>query len=358
MNRQTSEKLIREYVKQVLDEQTSPKKLNEYIFDDSGGSGGYIGSGSDLYSTFIQPFVDVAGTVVGKTKEVMRRGMTVLNVAFEALMTSLVPFLTDSYDEIFAQEKADLQKIQGEYQKYYDSTNKALDSSVKTLAFLAFPGAALTGKFVKDSPDIARGILSVATGGVSDKYLSGGGGKTTSSKSKGPSSVFDSYARAYDKLLQEAEDSTTLADKIGSKKFIDAILSKSPAIQSAAKQAQQIYKKNLGERIKPVLEILAAKNIEELGKILGKQIKSPDFNELDPDKKLSEKDREMKFLESVRKTSISAAIKQLKDYVAPVRSEFGNDHPFVKGYDNVIAAIESGDAKRLEQVKKQLGLSQ
>lgn len=358
-HQKNSEELIKKYIAEVLKD--SKKPIVEYISMDDSGMGGAYGSQSDLFNTFIKPFTDVVGTVVGKTKEVARRGMTVLNVAFETLMTTLVPFLTDSYDEIFAKEKADLQAIRSEYQPYYDSTAKALGGSdVKMLAFMAFPGAALTGKFVKDAPKAAKGILSVASGGITDKYLggrSGGGGSK-----KGPGDVFDSYVRAYNQLLSEDEKKTdsedsSLAAKIGSKKFIDAVMDKSPTFKAAEKEARQLHMQTLGERIKPIFEILDAESIEDLGKALKKPLKQPDLKDVDPQQKLSAQEAEKKFLEGAKQTAIKAALEAIKTYVQPARLAFGDDHPFVKSYDDVLSAIESGKPELLDQVKKQIGTS-
>lgn len=351
MNRKATKKLIKEYVSEILREYDDGS-----MGIDTGGMGAVYGSGGDLFNAFIKPFTDVIGTVAGKTKEVMRRGLTVLNVAFETLMTTLVPFLTDSYDEIFASEKADLQKIRSEYKQYYDSTAAALGSGdAKMLAFISFPGAALTGKFIKDAPGAVKGILSVASGGLTDKYL--GSSAPSSSGKKSPSDIFDSYARSYASLLKEAEEEPTLADKVGSKKFVDAVIKKSPVVQAAAREAQQIYRSTLAQRIEPVKAILMAKNIEELGEVLGQKIEEPNFDALDPEQKMSAQQKEKAFLDGVRETSIKAALKEIQEYVAPVRQAFGNDHPFVRDYDEVIAAIQSGNANKLEQIKKQLGLS-
>jgi hypothetical protein len=351
-NSRSIKKLIREYTLETLKEYDD----GGYVGDFSMYSGGVgYGSGGDLYKVFIQPFADVVGTVAGKTKEIMRSGLTVLNVAFEGLMTTLVPWLTDSYDEIFQKEKADLQAIENEYRQYYDATAAALGTDAKMLAFFAFPGPVLAGKFVSTAPKAAKSILSIATGGLTDKYL---GGDSDSKASKSPSSIFDSYAPAYVNLLREKTDETedSLSNKIGSKKFIDAVIARSPTIKGIEKTSQQIFQKTLGERIKPILEILAVDNVDDLAKILGKKIQKPDFKKLDPEQKLSTQEAEKKFLEGVKKTSIQAAVKEIRQYVDPARKAFGNDHPFVQSYDSVLSAIESGDDKKLESIKKQLGL--
>lgn len=361
-HQKNSEELIKKYIAEVLKD--SKKPIVEYIAMDDSGMGGAYGSQSDLFNTFIKPFTDVVGTVVGKTKEVARRGMTLLNVAFETLMTTLVPFLTDSYDEIFAKEKTDLAKIRSEYQPYYDATAKALGGTdAKMLAFMAFPGAALTGKFVKDAPKAAKGILSVASGGITDKYLGGSGATSGGGGKKGPGDIFDSYVRAYNQLLSEDEkkedsEDSSLAAKIGSKKFIDAVMDKSPTFKAAEKEARQLHMQMLGERIKPIFDILDAESIEDLGKVLKKPLQQPDLKGVDPQQKLSAQEAEKKFLEGAKKTAIKAALDAIKKYVQPARLAFGDDHPFVKSYDDVLSAIESGKPELLDQIKKQTGISQ
>lgn len=347
-----SNRLIREYVSAVL----KNSRIVESGDMDYTGEMGAWGTGSDLFQAFIQPFIDVVGTVVGRTKETMRRALTVLHVAFEGLVTSVVPFLTDSYDEIFAKEKQDLAEIRSQYQGYYDATSKALNSSdVKLLAFMAFPGAALTGKFVSTAPRAAKTILSVATGGMSDEWLGGSSGKKS-----GPSDVFDSYIRAYNNLLLEAGKENfenSLASKIKSRKLIDAAIARSPSMQESSRLAIELHTKTLGERIKLVLDIYDAQSLEELGKMIGKPVTEPDMKEIDPEQKLSAQETKNKFLEAAKSASQKAAIETLKKYIAPVRQAFGEDHPFVSDYDTIIAAFESGDVGRIEQVKKQLSSS-
>jgi len=322
-----------------------------------------------LYNTFVKPFTDVIGTAVGRTKELARRGMTLLNVAFEALMTTLIPFLTDSYDEIFAKEKADLSKIRSEYQSYYDETSRVLGSGdAKMLAFLAFPGPALTSKFVTTAPKAAAGILSVATGGLSDEYLGSsaelGRSSSSSEKSskKSPSYMFNSYARAYGKLLSEAENKTSdssLETKIKSKKFIDTIIDRSPAIKSVEKAALDLHRRTMAERLKPVIDIFAAKNLQDLGKAINSPIKTDDLDleKIDPKSKMTAREAERKFIEASQETSKQAALEALEKYIAPARKAFGDDHPFVKDYDDAITAIKSGRPEQIEQLKNRIGIS-
>lgn len=341
-------KLLKKYVSEIL-------KENEFGTDAFGGldyspgfGTGYGGvgdiSGGALYKTFIQPFVDVIGVAVGKTKELARRAITVVQVAFETVMTTLIPFLTDSYDEIFAKESQDIQKIKNEYSAYYQASENALKGQGLALALIAFPGPTLLSKFVTNAPGAAKSVLSVATGGLSDEYLGGGGG---GGSKKGPSSIFDSYARSYSELLSEAGDATakkkskeeTLADKIGRKKFVAAMIDRSPVMSAASRDAQEIYKNTLNSALEEATQVLKAKSIADIEKATGEPLEGAD--EL---KKLTGAERqkaEQELLRTVKKSIKKLYITKLETQVKPVSAAFGEDHPYVAGYREVIRKISA-----------------
>ena len=135
-------------------------------------------------------------------------------------------------------------------------------------------------------------------------------------------------------------------------------MEKSPTMRSAEKEAKQLHQKMIGERIKPILAILDADSLEDLSKVLKKPLEKPDMKELDPEQKMSAQEAEKKTLESMKKTAIAAAMKEIEEYIAPVRKDFGDDFPFVQDYTKVLDAIKGGDPKVLQQLKKQLGLTQ
>jgi hypothetical protein len=299
------------------------------------GGGPFYSQGS-LKKIFVQPFANAIGVATGKVKEMARRAIGLIQVAFEAVVTTIVPFLTDSYDEIFEKQEQDLEKIKGEYSSYYREVDEALRGDLAPFAFLAFPGAALAGKFVEDAPDAAKKILSVATGGLSDDYLSGKRSK------KSPGNLFNSYARSYAKLLREAEEGgekeQTLADKIGSKKFIEEMLDGSPTMRSASKEIREIYRSSLKKVYDEAAGVLGAKKIEDIEKATGKKIpKADEIKKLKPEERKRGEEELMKVTKQALKKYYK---KRLEDDVAPVAEIFGEDFPFVQDYKKVIDAIE------------------
>lgn len=335
--------LLREYVSKILNENEYDGGGGDYGYDGGGGVGGY-GSGEGLYKIFVQPFADVIGVVAGKTKELARRSITVLQVAFETIMTTLIPVLTDSYDEIFAAEATAIDKIKSEYSSYYQASDHALNSGLASLALIAFPGAALTGKFVENSPKAVKNILSIATGGLSDKYLGEGRnlGKSSIRVPKG-SGVFDSYARSYAKLLSEDKSKEkkkqTLSDKLGSKKFIDKLLNRSPLVGAAAREAQEVYKKTLHDAFEEAKSVLLAKNIEDIEKTIGKKLNSDDaLKKLDSSEKQKSKEQ---LLKTIKDSARKIYVTRLEAQVAPVIKIFGENFPFVVDYLKTINKIKS-----------------
>ena len=332
---QKSKAVLKEYISRTIAEDYDTSG-----WYDSSGLGGTASKG-DLYSTFIKPFTDVIHVAAGKTKELVRRGITLLQVAFETVMTTLIPFLTDSYDEIFEKEQSDILKIRAEYKQYTDETWRILGSSdVVALAFMAFPGAALTGKFAQEAPDAAASLLSVATGGYSDEYL--GGLKKRSGKSDGPrgSGIFDSYARSYSKILFEAEkdEKPTLADRFGGKKFVTSLVSRSPAMSDMAKQAQEIHRNTLASLYGEAQSVLSASSLDELEKLIGRKVEGvEDLKKLPPQEKAkAEKD----LLDKVKESSKKFFIESIKKRIIPIEEKFGSSHPFVIDHLEVIAKIQ------------------
>lgn len=343
----SEEAILRAHVRRVIKEE-----IGDDIgfgaagsYEASGGLGGgpYYQQGS-LAKIFIKPFTDVIGVATGKVKEMAAHAVTVVRVAFETVMTTLLPFLTDSYKEIFDEHEKNLSSIKSEYSAYYKASDEAFrNSGLTPLAFMAFPGAALTGKAIEDGPDAVRNILSVATGGLTDKYLGKGGG------GKSPSSVFDSYARAYDRVLNEAgkdgkgddkeKEKATLADKMGSKKFIEAILNKSPTMRSASKELQEAFKDVLKEAYEQAESVLHAKSLEDMQKAIGRPLKGmEELKKLKPEER---KRGEEELLKTTRKSLKKFYTLRLEKDIEPVAQVFGDEFPLVKLYREVVKKIEA-----------------
>lgn len=363
------EALLREYVKTVLNE------------DDAGGNPAYggggdiglgagspygvsFGSGQDLIDSFITPFVDVFKTAVGKTKEITRKASTVLWVALQTVLTTLIPIYGYNYSDVFDKEKQDIEKIRSKYKDVYDRTDKALASSdAGMLAFMANPAVVLGAKFAAvatpKAAEEAKDLLSAATGGFSDsaidsvasaykkagRWAVGDAGEIAPSKGPGkktPSAMFGE-AQLHEKAGKKSP--MTLSKVVRSKKFLNHVFA-SPEAQAMQKQAQAIYKRTLKEVYDQAEELLkSTKTVEGLEKAAKGKIKGDMKSKVDEVKKLppeEKKKAEEMLVKGVKKAMKEFYVKNLTDHVKKVMDAgIPADAQYVKDYKSVIQKIQS-----------------
>jgi hypothetical protein len=169
-----------------MDEREFRKYVRQLLTEDDGGGGGdggYGGFGGDwgmmggmggmymmgstqgLYDSFVKPFVEVIQTASGATKEVMRRVGTLTAVALEAVITTFVPVVRDSYDEIFENERRDIDALREKYKAVYASNMEMFShADMNVLAFAIDPTKYLTGAFLRKAPKAAMKAMEIASG--------------------------------------------------------------------------------------------------------------------------------------------------------------------------------------------------
>jgi hypothetical protein len=157
---------LRSFIREAIIFEDSDYGMDPY----SGGGGGGGGGDGSMFKLFVEPFLDVGKTVMGQSKELMVKFKSFAHVAFEAVVSSMIPFLSADYKKIFEKEKSDIQSIRSQYQSVYDRTNKAFkDSDLGITAALAFPEALFTAKFLKGAPSVVGEISSSLLGGRVNK---------------------------------------------------------------------------------------------------------------------------------------------------------------------------------------------
>jgi len=364
MKTSQSQKILREYVKQIL------------VEDDYGGMmdaaagmspyGVHYASSDALYKTFIKPFVDVVQVTAGKTKEISRSIQTVATVAFETIATTLLPFLTDDYKDIFEKEKADLDKIQSEYGEVYAATWDALkDNDAALTAFFCCPGAVLTSVVARTAPKATMKMLSVISGGSLDGFLakvknSFDSSFGTNSKSSSKKSGFSTNAnhgssvdhggyynmggtggmgenRLYEDDDKKKKPKQKLEDVLTNKKVIAKALA-SPEAQRMQKAAREMVQKTLQTVYARAEAVSSAKSIEDLQKKIGKPLKG-----MDKLKKVDQKERqaaEAQVLGNLKKSMKEFYAKSLESQVKDaIKAGIPKDSDYVKDYAKVIQKI-------------------
>lgn len=170
--------LLRQYIRESL-------LLTEDEFsgvDASGFSTIGIGMGygpmyadpGPMVKTFITPFTDFFDTVVATAKEISVDAKVLLQVAFKVAISTIIPIIGQRYDKIFDERDKKIKEIRDQYRDVFERTDQALGAGdAKLIMFMANPAAFLAGAAALKAPAATKGLLSIATGGISDTALDG-----------------------------------------------------------------------------------------------------------------------------------------------------------------------------------------
>jgi len=360
----SSERLLREYVREVLREDDTGAVWGDLHSHDMmmHPYGAHFGSGSDLFKIFVKPFVDVFDTAMGKTKELSVRVQTLARVAFETIATTLVPIFSDSYKQIFANEKKHIDKIRQEYKEVYQSNWDAFrDNDAFWTAFCYAPWAIVTVKLIKHSPKAAGRMLSTLTGGKHDKVLSrllgdwnaaGMGPKTGLNYNggwrDGHGHMHGGYETMgiggfYEGTLHEDEGDEGRLDKaaraLTSDRFLSA-LRESPIVKGMEHEAQAAVKGALSQVYKEARAVAQAKTLHDLQQRSGKQLKG-----LDKLRQVPEAERqkvEAQLLVTLRQAMKNFYCKSLESQLeSAMKAGVPESSPYVRDYKSVIAKIKT-----------------
>lgn len=295
--------------------------------------GAHYADGDALYKVFIKPFVDVVGVAAGKTKELSQRAITTAKVAFETIMTTLLPALTDDYGKIFAEERQELQRIRQEYSQVYSTVWEAFgDSDIMIAAFMYRPDLFLTVEFAKKAPKVAAKLLSILSGGSLDRLLSG--------IFKGGVSEVRA-ARGHVLLEDDDKRTTRLASAImrmASNDQVRGALRQSSEVAKLSKVGQELVRKTLKEAYERAAKVMSAKSIKDLERIAGKQIAGSEKLDSAP---LQERQAiEKAVLLAAKKSMKAFYVKALQAQVnSALESGVADDHPYVKDHLRIIQKI-------------------
>lgn len=337
--------LLRECIQEMLQEDFGGDYGGTGL-DPMGGApyGMHFASQDQMYQIFVKPFADVVGVAAGKTKELSQKGQTLLKVAFESIATTLVPILKDSYGEIFAHEKEEIDKIRSEYSDVYNATWDAFkEMDVLIAAFMYRPDLFMTVQFARKAPKAAAKLLSVLSGGTLDKVLTGilkggGEGKKTD-HSEGPGMPIESAL--HEKGDEQKPDSKVdkLAALMKNDKVRD-VLANSPKVQQMSQKGQQLVQGTLKQVFEQVQAVLTAKSLQDVQQKLGKKL--PGLDKLQQVPQQERQKAEVDLLKGIKGGMKEFYVKQLEGQVkAAVDAGVPQDHPYVKDYQGVISKIKS-----------------
>jgi len=346
--RRKDEMLLREYVRVLLAEDEAGGNPafgpgGDLVPGMIGPYGISFGDKNQLLKTFIGPFLDVANTAIGKTKELSVRAKNLVKVSLAAIATTLIPQLQVNYKSWFDQEEKEVERIKSEYREVYAKTDEALRSNdAAFLAFMAYPGPVLGTKLALMTPAAAKETLSVMTGGVSDTVGSYARG--------GAKELIDMlFATGTKKPTRFREaDNDDEKDVIVNKKILSKVLSVEPA-KEMQERAQEIYKSTLKQVLEDAQEILEkTKTVDDIEKFLKKSkkpIEQKTKEAIETIKKTTGQERqnsEMTLIDNLQKSFKEYYVTNLKNHLKGViDAGIPKNHPYVQDYESVISKINS-----------------
>lgn len=337
-----TERLLREYVRMLCEDEG----YGDLASFDVGSNpyGVHFGSGDELYNVFVKPFADVVGVAAGKTKEASQKALTLGKVAFEAVATTLVPVLRDSYSEIFAKEKEEVEKIKGEYSDVYQRTWDAFKTNdAVCVAFMYSPTAFLTEKFAEKSPKVAARLLSVLTGGELDGWLKkvahrfgwdskGGGGSST------PHHHENVPGTPMEGVLREDEGQQPSVGAVLSNKKVRAKLEGSDVVRRLEQDGKQVVRATLKKVYEQAAAVAHAKDLNDLQRKTGAKLKLDKLQQVPQGERQK---AEQALLAGVKKAMSAFYVQNLQGQVdAAKKAGVPDAHPYVKDYESVINHIK------------------
>lgn len=360
MGDKRAERLIREYVSIVLKEDDGYGDIMSAAADNPMGM--MFVSPDQLYNIFMQPFVNATKHMAGKTKELSLSAQTALKTAFQAVATSILPWLEDEYADITAQHKQQMDKIKSEYAQYYQATWDAYkNDDVMVAAFMYRPDLFVTAALAKKAPKAVAKVLSVLSGGKlddvlkrllgsKDKKKKGKHGKKLGDMSwddlfgddgglkyaTGPGWTAESVVK---EDSSEGEEQSPLVKLVNNKK-VRALLKTSDKAQKMSAQAKGVTQSMLKDIFSQAQSVMNSKDLTDLQNKLGKKV--PGTEKLASVPQQERQKLEQVLMSSVKQGIKAYYVKQLQAHAKhAVSAGVPEDHPYVKDFLNVASKINN-----------------
>lgn len=372
------EEVIRHAVRKILKEEGEGWGLMDFG-DIGGGMGGPNWITNDhlkqIGSAFAAPFQELFAGIERGVVHVK----TLVKVALETVITSIIPFLNSDYKEIFEARDREIEQVNSKYAEVHKATIDVFKhKDFVFTAFLMAPAAFITTGALYKSPKAVVGFLRAVGGDYLTDVLKGFTGWFKEKKSHtmgvlgGRGGMYDSVDRTVGEILKEEPDRQTVVDQfkgdvqkklrelMDTKEVKDAL--RSEKVQAMQKDASGVLLGNLEEVFKHCQKALTkAASFQELDKMSGGKVgqqvkqaskeatiapKKDQKNEADaPSQQPGKVDTAQ--IEATLTEAARANVKQF--YVAKLEEQLKkeieegvpSDHPYVEAAKKVIQRIKA-----------------
>jgi hypothetical protein len=340
-----------------------------------------FGSQEDFYNIFVKPFTDVWDIGKAGVKKISASTQALLRVAFEAISTSLLPWLADDYKDIFQDEEKAMAEIKNEYSDVYRDVYAAYSNEdFLTCAFMYSPQAFITAKAVKKAPGAVANMLDILSGGtlkrVTDKVRETygdffedheksspyAGPKPYKNKKKG-SAKTTAHGSAWmtgeapegmwgggmgegviheEKEEEEKKARPSLEKVLTDPKILD-VVSKSLKTKKMEELGHKIVDGMLAKVLQRAQAVTSVKSLKELETKFGKKL--TDQKSLKQLEELPESERqqaELALLKNFRAQAINFYVQALQQQLSKaLKAGTPSESPFVSAYKTVISKIKA-----------------
>lgn len=362
MTNRRAEEIVRQHIRKILREEGDGGFGGDYGWGGlstglGGGWGMGYGIGKDL-GKFLDPFVDVFKIATGATKELTRRALTIVSVAGEAILTTLIPWLADDYGKIFAKEREDVQKIRDSYREAMNSVWEAFkyDDFLVT-AFMYAPAEMLASTAARYAPEVTGKALSVLSGGtldgvldkIFDKYAKGPEWKTYKRFATGVADIGASRTAsllgAFEGVVREKKDvdnkKQSLESVLSNKKLI-AAAGRGQVARKMSAATHEIVDNALKQAQEQAAAALAAQNLADIEKMTGKKLPEKFTTALKKAQPQERQKIEQSVLAGLKKSMKAFYIKGIKDQVQRmIDAGVPSSHSLVRAYEKTASAMNA-----------------
>lgn len=254
-----------------------------------------FGSGKDLLDTFVTPFTDAFKTALSKSKEVTRKGGTLIWNGVQTALSTLIPVYGYRYKKIFENEQAAIEKIRNENKEVMSRINDSFKGDGAVLAFMSNPGLAIAAISAHKSPKVAKEVASILTGGESDDIL---------------------------KKYFGVKENKQVNENLGGD-FVREF-NATPAAKKIQNVAKTLYEKSLKQVYNEFSKVNRSNSLEDVARNAGKQIDIKTDNQRANNIVLSQvkkatQDFYVKNLEAMVKSAEEGGADQNSDYIIDVK---------------------------------------
>ena len=350
MTERKVEQILRSHIRRIIKEEGGDFGGGGYDIGWGNIGGGGMGGGGiwgygigDNLGKFLEPFTDVLKTAIGKTKELSIKAQTLAAVAWEGLATTIVPWLSSDYSDIFRREKQEINRLKQEYGDVYKRTWDAFkNEDFLITAFFYDPASMLATVGITQAPTATKELLSILSGGRLDDLLGRIMDKFGNKSAPGGPGEYNRHMK-YEGIIHEQQDDAgeSLEKVLANPKLIDAACSSQYA-QKMMSDGRTVVNGVLKDAVDHVMTVFKAHSVQDIEREMGKKLPEKIATSLAKMQPAERQKSEAIVIKQLQKLTKESVVNDLSKQVkVATKSGVPNNSPFIQAYMKTISKIRA-----------------